>query len=49
MIKQNFKDFGSTFTNNSFVKLLTIYLCSFTGKDIRRSGPGRCSTGSTSR
>lgn len=34
LIKQNFKDFASTFTNNSFVKLLTIYLCSFTGKDI---------------
>lgn len=30
----NFKDFGSTFTNSSFRKLLGIYLFSFTGKDI---------------
>lgn len=34
MVVQNFKDFGSTFTNSSFRKHLAIYLLSFTGKDI---------------
>ena len=34
LVINNFKDYGSTLTNSSFRKLLGIYLCSFTGKDI---------------
>ena len=34
LVIDNFKDFGSTFSNSSFRKHLAIYLLSFTGKDI---------------
>jgi len=34
MLKKTFVDFGTTFTNASFVKHLVVYLFSFTGKDV---------------